>query len=151
MIRRVGPDEWADWRLVRQRSLIEDPQAFASSVSMWTGEQDTEERWRARLASDGACFLAYEDGAAVGMVAARPVEADEVELISMWVAPEARGAGLGRALVDSVIGWAWGRRLRLRVMDGNGDAVSLYAACGFVLDDVAPDHEGCRVMRRPAD
>lgn len=146
MIREATPDDWADWRLLRQRSLTEDRQAFSASTTMWTGTDDTEERWRARIA-DGPCFIAYEAGAPVGMVAGR-TDNIEAELTSMWVAPEARGRGIGHGLIEAVIGWSGDRPLRLRVMDGNDAAISAYASHGFVLQEGCDD-EGCRVMRRP--
>lgn len=105
-VRLADPDDWTDWRELRQRSLSEDPDAFSSSTAMWTGANDTEERWRARLA-DGPCFIAYDDGRPVGMVAGRVVDADAgAELTSMWVAPEARRRGIGRTLIERVVEWA---------------------------------------------
>jgi ribosomal protein S18 acetylase RimI-like enzyme len=145
VIRQAVPDDWADWRLLRQRSLAEDPQAFSSSTTMWTGASDTERRWRARIA-DGPCFVAYHGDAPVGMVAGRVVEGT-AELISMWVAPEARGRGIGRELIRAVIDWSEGRPLSLRVIDGNTAAVAAYESQGFVLLDGCDD-EGCRTMRR---
>ena len=139
------PDDWADWRLLRQRSLTEDPDAFSSSTAMWTGDNDTEQRWRARLA-DGPCFIAYDDERPVGMVAGQVVDGS-AELISMWVAPEARRLGVGRALIQRIVEWADGRPLTLRVMDGNQAAVTAYERHGFVLQD-GTDHEGCRRMLR---
>jgi ribosomal protein S18 acetylase RimI-like enzyme len=145
-VRQVGPDDWVVWRLLRQRSLIEDPQAFAGSVERWTGDQDREENWRSRLAEPGACFVAEHGAAPVGLVAMRPTDDDELELTSMWVAPAARGHGVGRALVGRVVAAAAGRPLRLRVLDGNATAIRLYERCGFVLDESDPDDEGCRAM-----
>ncbi len=148
-VREVGPDDWVVWRLLRQRSLLEDPQAFAASVERWTGDQDREDNWRARLAAPGACFVAEHGAAPVGMVAIRPDdEGDGQQLISMWVAPSARGRGVGRALVGRVISAVAGKPLWLRVIDGNGTAIRLYQRCGFVLDDADPDAEGCRAMHR---
>jgi ribosomal protein S18 acetylase RimI-like enzyme len=149
-VREVGPDDWPVWRLLRQRSLTEDPQAFAASTEHWTGDLDTEERWRARLTQPGACFVAEHGTAPVGMVAWRPRDDGGAELISMWVAPGVRGRGVGRALVGRVVAETAGRPLRLRVMDGNDDAIRLYQRCGFVLDACAADDEGCRVMHRQA-
>ena len=146
-VRLADPDDWAHWRELRQRSLTEDPDAFSSSTAMWTGANDTEERWRARL-SDGPCFIAYDEERPVGMVAGRVVDG-HAELISMWVAPEARRRGTGRALIERVVEWAAGRPLSLRVMDGNVPAVTAYERQGFVLQD-GVDHEGCRRMLRPA-
>ena len=144
MIRQVGPEDWADWRLLRRRSLTEDPEAFASSVLIWTGDNDTEVRWRARLAAD-ACFVAYVDDQPVGMVAGM-VGDDGVQLISMWVAPEARKRGVGRALISAVIGWSASRPLSLRVVDGNAAALGAYRQQGFVLQEGCADAEGCRTM-----
>jgi ribosomal protein S18 acetylase RimI-like enzyme len=148
-VREVGPDDWVLWRLLRQRSLVEDPQAFAASVERWTGDQDSEDNWRARLAAPGACFVAEHGSAPVGLVAMRPDDdGGRQQLISMWVAPTARGHGVGRALVGRVIAAAAGRPLWLRVLDGNRTAIRLYERCGFVLDDSDPDAEGCRAMHR---
>lgn len=143
MIRRVGPDDWADWRLLRQRSLTVDRESFAASARLWTGADDTEERWRELLATD-ACFIAYDGGSPVGMVAGR-VAGDAATLNSMWVAPEARQRGAGRQLIDAVIAWSAGRELSLRVIDGNAAAIGAYEAAGFVLQD-GVDVERCRRM-----
>jgi RimJ/RimL family protein N-acetyltransferase len=146
-VREVGPDDWVVWRLLRQRSLTEDPQAFAASVELWTGDQDREENWRSRLAEPGVRFVAEHGAAPVGLVAMRPNDDDDgQQLISMWVAPSARGHGVGRALVGRVISAAAGRPLWLRVLDGNETAIRLYQRCGFVLDAADPDAEGCRAM-----
>lgn len=148
-IRIVGPDDWSDWRHLRLRSLTENPEAFASSVTMWTGNRDTEANWRSRLSSPGACFLAYDGAAPVGMVGAQPDDAG-VELVSMWVAAEGRRQGLGGQLIDAVIDWAGRRALHLRVIDGNTAALTTYESQGFVLQSGCVDDEGCRTMTRPA-
>lgn len=147
MIRRIGPGDWADWRLLRRRSLIEDREFFAASAALWTGEQDVEGRWRELIETD-ACFIAYEAGSPVGMVAGRDSGAG-LTLNAMWVAPEARGWGVGRELVGAVVRWAAGRELTLRVMDGNTAAITTYERAGFVLHD-GIDAEGCRSMTRPS-
>ena len=59
---------------------------------------------------------------------------DSAWLISMWVAPEVRGQGVGVALIDAVVEWArasGARRLLLDVGDHNRPAISLYARMGF--------------------
>lgn len=56
------------------------------------------------------------------------------ELISMWVAPEARGCGVGDVLVHEVERWARcadTRVLCLNVADGNAPALALYQRNGF--------------------
>jgi putative acetyltransferase len=50
-------------------------------------------------AGDGAFFVAYLDGAAVGCGAVRRMDEATAELKRMYVQPAARGQGIGRALV----------------------------------------------------
>lgn len=61
--------------------------------------------------------------------------ADEAELLLLGVKPQARGAGVGRALIDHFAAAAAARgakRLHLEVRDGNA-AVNLYNELGFTL------------------
>lgn len=147
-VRRVGPDDWRDWRLLRQRSLIEDRSSFASSTPTWSGPEDTEERWRWRLATPGVRFIAYDGATPVGMVAGMSGADGTNHLVSMWVAREARRQGIGAKLIDSVIAWNGNRPLSLRVIDGNAAAVHAYEDRGFVMLDGCADDEGCRTMVR---
>lgn len=83
----------------------------------------------------------------MGMASGVPGELDgDVEVISMWVAPQARGREVGDALLQVVAQWAryvGARRLRLAVGDGNEAATSLYRRNGFgftgELGDLMPD------------
>ncbi|GAA3548791.1 N-acetyltransferase [Aeromicrobium flavum] len=145
----VSPGDWRRWRAVRTRALDEDPAAFACSAHAWIEGGDTEERWRARIAARGRLFLATDEhGRDVGMIGLTADE--EPELISMWVAPEARRAGAGRQLVETVLQVAGSRPVRLRVMADNRDAIAFYAGCGFVLTGDRPDAEDTLTMRRVA-
>ena len=59
-----------------------------------------------------------------------------VELISMFVRPQARGRGVGVALIDAVIGWARARdasSVRLWVTETNTRARLLYERQGFTV------------------
>lgn len=147
VIVEIDPDDWADWRSVRIRSLTENPEAFASSVTIWAGDQDNEASWRERLAMPGAYFVAYDRDMPIGMVAASP-NGDGVELISMWVAGESRHQGVGGRLIGEVVEWASSRPVSLRVMTGNEAAIAAYESRGFILDPADADAEGCRAMRR---
>ena len=53
----------------------------------------------------------------------------------MWVESAHRRTGLGRRLLDGVLGWAWesgAKRVRLAVADGNEQALRLYLSYGFM-------------------
>ena len=153
-VRTVGPDDWRTWRMLRLAALAEAPYAFGSVLADWQGTADREERWRSRLALAGAHNLvAHVDGEPAGMASGVPAEsagesADEgetVEVISMWVAPAARGRGVADALLREVEQWARTRGaavMRLAVALGNDAARRLYERHGYVdtgLREVMPD------------
>src|SRR5262249_25944453 len=72
---------------------------------------------------------------AAGMASGTAPNPDgSVELISMWVAPFARGRGVGDALVNAVIEWAREQQastVALGVLEGNERAVAFYRRHGF--------------------
>ncbi|WP_437316071.1 N-acetyltransferase family protein [Sorangium sp. So ce385] len=145
-LRALTPDDWATWRDVRLRALADAPHAFGSTLKQW--EDASEERWRARLELPGSHNLvAYVDGEPVGMATGAPLDGT-CELISMWVAPEVRGRGVGDALVAEILRWAreqGARELRLDVKENNPSAIALYIRHGFI--DVGPSREsGERAM-----
>lgn len=151
-LREVGPDDWELFRLVRLRALEDAPDAFSTLLSEWQGDGDREERWRARL--DGVPFnlIAVVDGRPVGQVSGPHVDdSGSVELISMWVAPEARRTGIGRVLVEAVVMWAessGARVVTLAVKHGNSPAIALYERAGFIDQGVRPDASDERLMTR---
>jgi ribosomal protein S18 acetylase RimI-like enzyme len=129
-------EDWQRFRALRLAALRDAPYAFGSTLAEWTGEGDREERWRARLTEVPFNLIAELDGNPAGMVSATPPDADGmVLLISMWVAPFARGRGVGDALVDAVTTWARqqgaaGVMLAVRVT--NPHATALYRRRQFV-------------------
>ena len=137
-IEQLTSDEAERLRAIRLRSLRDAPRAFASTFEQTAAQPP--ESWRQQL-RDLATFVAVSEGQDVGIVrGAAPgvvpgAPPDLAMLISMWVAPEARGKGVGGALVDAVIDWARAQgltRVRLEVVDDNAPAIALYARKGFV-------------------
>lgn len=95
------------WRELRLAALAEAPAAFGSTLAEWTGAGDTAQRWRARLLSVPLNIVLTYNGEAAGMVSATaPGDDGAIELISMWVAPFARGRGVGDAAVRRVLAFA---------------------------------------------
>ncbi|GID27747.1 GNAT family N-acetyltransferase [Paractinoplanes brasiliensis] len=149
---KLSGEDWGIWRELRLAALAEAPYAFGSRLSDWRGDGDKELRWRDRLTIPGSHnVVAVLDGAPVGMASGVPAGRDgQVELISMWVAPAARGRGVGDRLIEAIESWAvlacGAVELRLAVMPGNEKAIALYRRAGFAetgeLGDPAPDGQG---------
>ena len=82
----------------------------------------------------GVFLLARVDGRAVGCGALRRIDATTGEIKRMYVAPAARGAGLGRRLLEELERHARGlglRRLVLETGTRQPQAIGLYRRAGF--------------------
>jgi GNAT superfamily N-acetyltransferase len=150
-IATIDEGDWARWRELRLAALEEDPEAFSTRLADWTGTGDTEERWRWRLATVPYNLIAYADGEPVGIVSATSPVDRAVTLISMWVAPIARGRGAGDALIQAVLSWArtvGASRVELAVRSANERAISLYVRNGFVDSGAVVDADESFPERR---
>jgi GNAT superfamily N-acetyltransferase len=128
-------------RDVRLRALRDAPFAFSSWLErelahppeFWEGRVEQSE-----LGKDGAIFAAIEDERCLGMAGgyfARE-KREVANLWGMWVEPEARRRGLGRALVEQVADWAResgarGLLLDVTVCEEAEPAVAFYRRLGF--------------------
>ncbi len=108
------------------------PYAFGSTYEAELNR--TEERWRSAL-TDRARFVAESGGEVVGTVGAGAADVTgTAALTALWVAPPARGRGVGEALVNTVLEWANDagyEQVMLWVVEGNSAAESLYRRTGF--------------------
>lgn len=161
----ITTDDWRIWRDLRLRALQDSPEAFRSKYSDWVSA--AEDRWRDRLQGNNGLMynvVAEREGRPVGMAsgwvdytaedkAERGVTA---EVISLWIAPEARGMGVARAILTHLEDWASGiaaARVALFAMPYNERALRLYDRLGFVRvgsrpDDLAPGGEVVRFEKR---
>ena len=83
----------------------------------------------------GAFFVAYIDGQPVGCGAVRRIEPTVAEIKRMYVAPAARGRGVGRRILVELEAEARQlgvRRLVLETGPRQPEAIALYARAGFV-------------------
>ena len=137
-ITRIGPDDWETFRTVRLASLSDSPAAFGSRHEDWVDAP--AERWRARLTQVPLTLLAREGASVVGVVSGQPDGQEWVELISMWVAPAARGTRVADRLIGAVVDWAAAqdRATYLMVRSDNARARRAYERIGFV-DKGVPD------------
>jgi ribosomal protein S18 acetylase RimI-like enzyme len=152
---RVEPfveDDWVAFREIRLRSLLDSPDAFGSTYGEESSQ--TERAWRDWAAGRwrGGTAVAFAGldvaGNVVGTATGAEFEAEPSvgHLYAMWVAPDARRAGMGRALVDAVVRWTKARgcsRLVLSVTETNETARRFYERCGFAdTDERRPLREG---------
>jgi ribosomal protein S18 acetylase RimI-like enzyme len=88
----------------------------------------------AYVASGGEVFFALHGGEVLGTCAVRKESEETYELCKMAVAPEARGLGLGDALMRAVIRFAREKGARRVYLVSNtklGPAIGLYRKHGF--------------------
>ena len=78
-------------------------------------------------------FVARDNGVAVGCGAFQLHDDGSAEVKSMFVAPDARGRGVGRAILDAIESAVRGRVSALRLETGVKQlpAIRLYEAAGF--------------------
>jgi GNAT superfamily N-acetyltransferase len=133
----AASEDWERVRHVRLHALADAPFAFGSRLEQ---EQDRPAAfWGSRLASHAAgTFLAIQGHETVGLVRTfvEPEDVTSAKLVSMWVAPHARGQGVGGRLVSAVVQWARDHGttcVQLWVTETNAAARRLYESCGFVL------------------
>jgi GNAT superfamily N-acetyltransferase len=156
-VRTFAADEWPTYRALRLRALADAPDAFGSTLIHEAGRTDAE--WSSRLASgvdspSDLPLVAEVRGEAIGLAWGRiESDPDVATLYQMWVAPEHRGEGVGRLLVEAVIAWARARDARyltLAVTCGDTPARRLYERAGFQpIGEPGPLRPGSDLLSQP--
>ena len=95
-------------------------------------------------------FLVVVDdaGRIVGTGGLKRYDAEQAEVKKMYLLPEARGLGLGRRLLDTLVGFARAVGYRRIVLESNSnltEALQLYQRYGFA--PVPPEHLSYRCDR----
>ena len=143
-------------RRLRLRALETDPDAFGETLERARQRPDADYAEWIGSAANGMFVAVEADGSLVGMAVGAPApledRSDTAALFAMWVAPEARGRGVGGALIDAVDDWARGqgyRRIGLGVTTNNAAAIRLYERKGFLdLGETYPLREESDLMIR---
>ena len=126
------PGDWQVYRDIRLRMLRATPDAYASSYAVEAAFP--ESRWRQRLDNPMLFLASDQRGEVVGTATGVPRPDGTVEVVAMYVAPEARGQGCASQLLDAVAAGArkgGARRLTLLVTAGNHAANRCYTRYGF--------------------
>lgn len=147
-LRRLHEDDWQSLRDIRLVALRTDPDVFGSSLAREEGFR--EAHWRMRLRGS-PWFAAALEGVLAGVVCviSEPgAPAERRHLVSMWVHPDRRGAGLGGALLDAAVHEAradGAAAVSLWLVEGSTVAAALYSSRGF-----APTGERMALARDPS-
>jgi len=135
-IRRLLAADAALYRDIRLEALRLSPEAFGSAFET---ESVHPVGWFAERLERGAAISgAFRGGELAGIaglvVAEGPKRQHKGMLVGMYVRQAARGAGVGRRLVDAVLDFAAlsVELVQLIVVEGNEPALRLYQGAGFV-------------------
>ena len=142
MIRELCQDDTESFLRLKQRGLTTDPDAFVATLDDDPQSYPEMVRERLRRASieSGDIILGAFEPDLIGIIAitreTRIKRQHKADLHGMYLIPEHRGKGLGKALLAQALEMA--RRMagleeiQLIVATHNQDAVSLYERFGFV-------------------
>ena len=138
-VRALRPEDAAAFQALRLQGLLECPSAFASSHGEEAGTPLASVAERLAVQDDRAIFGAFDAGVPVGIVGVQRESlrklAHKAHVWGVYVAPSARGAGTGRALLAAALGFAASglgvRQVTLGVNDRNAAAIALYRSLGF--------------------
>lgn len=102
-------------------------------------EQELEALPADYVAPSGILLLARVEGTPAGCVAAHRWSEDACELKRLYVCPEFRGQGVGKALVEFILAWSDATgyaRILLDTLSTMTPAIQLYTRLGF--EETAP-------------
>ncbi len=140
-IRALHEADAETYHSIRLRALRDEPEAFGTSYEEGKARPFSYYLQRLRAAAEGDSFIlgASFNGKLVGMVSWHRGQVSKERhkgyITAMYVVPECRGQGVGRALLEDVI-----RRvevllgveqIHLSVVSDNLPARRLYASLGF--------------------
>ena len=141
VIRRLTPGDAEAFRAVRLEGLERQPEAFSASLDNESAKSLMD--WRTRLEMTSV-FGAFVDNHLMGVAGFYRCTGVKLHhkgvLWGVYVRDEVRGQGVGRALVEAVVGTARGEvdQLLTTVNAANERAKRLYESVGFLVWGIQP-------------
>jgi GNAT superfamily N-acetyltransferase len=132
LVRATTITDWQALREIRLQALRDAPYAFSSTHAGEAAFADGE--WHRRATRDGSFLAFLPEVSPAGLGGGYLETPDTAELIGMYVRPQARGRGVGEAIIEAVAGWATQQgaaTMHLWVTETNKPARMLYERCGF--------------------
>jgi ribosomal protein S18 acetylase RimI-like enzyme len=143
-LKLITPELTDVFKATRLRALQDSPTAFSSTYARESQLSDEEWLQRSqRLSRDGSiAYIAFDEDRACGLVCCYAEDDDprRAHIISMWVDPAYRRAGVGSELINTLGIWAKGygmRELKLMVTGVNRGAIAFYERLGFRMSGVS--------------
>ena len=156
-IRELTVGDWEIYKSIRLCSLKDSPDSFGSTYEREVPFAECD--WRSRLESQPGHnvlpLVAEIENEPVGLASGLIWESEPkvAHVFQMWVAPEKRGQGIAKAMIENIIGWAEARgceSLALSVTTVNKAATNLYQASGFLPSgSLEPLREGSALAVQP--
>ena len=145
-IRRLRPENAADYRALRLRGLKEHPEAFTSSYEETVAKPHGWTLERLRVDGPEAVYGAFVDGGLAGVAGlareTREKNRHKANVFGMYVVPEQTRRGVGAALLHYIVDEAMRQpgiaQLVLTVTETNIGARTLYETFGFRSFGVEP-------------
>jgi len=143
---------------IRKRRSSDDP-FIARLARQAFAEYDPEPALTMqRLVQRGVTWVAWRGAAPVGVAIAHPLGQGSVELCAIAVAEDARGLGIGRALlahVERAVVDSGDVEIRLHTAQSNLAAFELFLKCGFRVERRLPRfyrgmYDACALCKRVA-
>ena len=144
-------EDWGLYKSLRLKSLLDSPDSFSATYSHESTYCDEE--WRNKLGSSGkaafVCPLVAFSGISASGLAWGIIhkESDNhANVYQMWVSPEFRGHGIGKALLQRIMLWSREKErscIHLGATTTNIAAIELYKSVGFrAVGSEVPLREG---------
>ena len=144
LVRQLGPEDRDDYFQLRLRGLKAHPDSFGQSYeeALAKGASQHDAMLKGSRAAEGDFLLGAHPSAETPLIGVvglirnpRDKQRHKAAVIGMYVAPEAAGRGVGRALLNELLARAARveglRQIQLLVDSRNEAASKLYESFGF--------------------